>query len=66
MGTDTMTTHHPQGGDILRSGKGAKVAKCDSTEIERGRTPACKHRGTKQKYKLQDRKQMGEKMGQLS
>lgn len=63
MGTGTRTTRHPRGGDILDCGKGAEVAKGDSTEVERGRSPVCKHRGSEGKFKLQDREQMGEKNG---
>lgn len=55
----TRTSPHPCGGDILSCGKGAEAAKRDSTELERGRSPVCRHRGSK--LKLQAREQMEEK-----
>lgn len=40
--------------------------KRDSTELGRGMSPVCKHRGdSKGRFKLKDREKMGEKMGKL-
>jgi len=43
MGSGSRTTDHPRRGDVLSCGQGAEVAERDSTGLQKGRSPVCKH-----------------------